>query len=71
MLGDLVEVRNSDGYSNIKRVTEQIFSDDSEGEKSYPTLSSELVFISNSWLYYNNQTLWTDVANTITWSTLT
>jgi hypothetical protein len=75
MLGDLVEVRNSDGYTNIKRVTEQIFSDDIEGEKSYPTLSSELVFSSGSWLYYNNQTTWTGattgISDTITWSNIT
>jgi hypothetical protein len=68
MLGDLVEVRSSEGYTSIKRVTEQIFSDDIEGEKSYPTLSSELVFASDAWLYYNNQATWSNTPLALTWS---
>jgi len=60
-LGDLVEVRNSYGYSDHKRVTEQIFSDDIEGEKSYPTLSSEQVITPGSWLAWSNTQTWNDV----------
>lgn len=62
-LGDLVEVRNSDGYSDHKRVTEQIFSDDAQGEKSYPTLSSELVITPGSWMAWDNSQTWDDVPN--------
>lgn len=38
-LGDLVELRNDDGLQYIRRVTEQIFVSDKEGERAYPTLS--------------------------------
>ena len=70
-LGDLVEVRNTDGFSEIKRVTEQIFTDDVEGEKSYPTLSSELTVNPNTWLYYNKEITWNNITpSTTTWSQL-
>lgn len=39
-LGDLVEFRNDDGIGSIRRVTEQIFVHDREGERSYPTLTA-------------------------------
>lgn len=42
-LGDLVEMRNTDDMTDNMRVTEQIFVEDQEGERSYPTLSSTLV----------------------------
>lgn len=38
-LGDLVELRNEDGVLFPRRITEQIFVDDKEGERAYPTLS--------------------------------
>lgn len=38
-LGDLVEFYNKDGVSSDKRITEQIFVEDANGERSYPTLS--------------------------------
>lgn len=49
-LGDLVEMRNTDGATNNMRVTEQIFVSDHEGERSYPTLSLELYISPGSWL---------------------
>lgn len=70
-LGDLVEVRNQNGFSEIKRVTEQIFTDDAEGEKSYPTLSSEITVTPNSWLYYNSQATWNTTSDTLLWSSST
>jgi hypothetical protein len=60
-LGDIVEVRNENGYTNVKRVTEQIFSDDAQGEKSYPTLSSELVVTPGSWMAWNSTETWNDI----------
>lgn len=39
-LGDLVEMLNTDGMTNNMRVTEQIFVEDQEGERAYPTLSN-------------------------------
>jgi len=41
-LGDIVEIRRDDGYTNYMRVTEQIFVDDGEGERSYPTLDHDV-----------------------------
>lgn len=38
-LGDKVTERNTDGLTYNMRVTEQIFASDSNGERSYPTLS--------------------------------
>lgn len=38
-LGDLVELRDEDDITSPRLVTEQIFAQDREGERSYPTLS--------------------------------
>lgn len=60
-LGDLVEMRNVDGIITYKRVTEQIFVCDHEGERSYPTLTMDLFAATNSWLSYaNKSTVWSD-----------
>lgn len=48
-LGDLVETRNSAGFSNFMRVTEQIFVSDREGERSYPTLTTKKFVTPGSW----------------------
>lgn len=64
-LGDLVEVRNSDGYGDQKRVTEQIFSDDTQGEKSYPTLSSELTITPGSWVGWDTAQVWNDIPDNL------
>lgn len=60
-LGDLVEEQNSDGVKTQMRVTEQIFSEDSTGEKSYPTLVSYVTFNTGSWLGWNNNKAWLDL----------
>lgn len=49
-LGDLVEMRNRDGVVSYKHVTEQIFVDDAQGERSYPTLSIGRFESPNTWL---------------------
>jgi hypothetical protein len=60
-IGDLVELRNIDGVVTYKRVTEQIFVSDSEGERSYPTLSMDTFIGLNTWLSYGNKTIvWLD-----------
>lgn len=60
-LGDLVELRNIDGVISYKRVTEQIFVDDKEGERSYPTLALDLFVGIVSWQSYGNKpTVWLD-----------
>lgn len=40
-LGDIVEIRNQDGEASPRRITEQIFVSDKEGERSYPTLQTK------------------------------
>lgn len=60
-LGDIVELRNKDGIITYKRVTEQIFVCDAQGERSYPTLSMDLFTGVNTWLAWNNKsTVWED-----------
>jgi hypothetical protein len=67
-LGDIVEVRNQDGVVSKVRVTEQIFSQDASGEKSYPTLSSRLVITPGVWAARNPTEVWADVADTEHWA---
>jgi hypothetical protein len=59
-LGDLVEVRNSDGVASMMRVTEQIFVSDQEGERSYPTLSLNLFITPGSWSSWDYGSQWQD-----------
>lgn len=59
-LGDLVEMRNGDGVTNNMRVTEQITIQDSEGERSYPTLATELLITPGSWLSWSANKVWDD-----------
>jgi hypothetical protein len=69
-LGDLVEMRNTDGVTNNMRVTEQIFVSDGEGERTYPTLSIALFIDTGSWLSWENAQVWEDLGPTEYWSTL-
>ena len=65
-LGDLVEMRNTDGITNYMRVTEQIFVSDVEGEKSYPTLAIDLIITPGSWFALSPTLTWS--AATGTWA---
>lgn len=68
-LGDVVEVRNTDGATNNMRVTEQIFVSDQEGERSYPTLTINVFINTGSWLSWMNNKVWLDLdADSTTWS---
>lgn len=60
-LGDLIEEQNTDGVVSDMRVTEQIFVQDNQGERSYPTLVSNIVINSGSWLSWNNNKAWFDL----------
>lgn len=55
-LGDLVEMRNSDGATNHMRVTEQIFVSDAQGDRSYPTLTFNRLITPGSWDSWGNET---------------
>lgn len=59
-LGDIVETRDAGGNIRPRRVTEQILVHDSEGERSYPTLSSELFDGLNTWESYTSEFDWAD-----------
>lgn len=63
-LGDLVEMRNSDGVTNQMRVTEQIFVSDNEGERSYPTLTIDLFITPGSWFAWDYNQVWQDADGT-------
>lgn len=56
-LGDYVEMRGSDGFVQFKRVTEQIFVSDGEGDRSYPTLSSDTYNSTGNW-WATEQRMW-------------
>lgn len=68
-LGDVVEMRNTDGVINNMRVTEQIFVSDREGERAYPTLSLNNFITTGSWLSWVNNKVWADMGATEYWST--
>jgi hypothetical protein len=68
-LGDLVEQRNVDGVTNKMRVTEQIFVNDKEGERAYPTLSLYQFINTGSWLSWQSNQTWADLdTNPTTWA---
>lgn len=69
-LGDLVEMRSMDGVISYKRVTEQIFVHDVEGERSYPTLTMNMFVNANTWLSQLSDRIWTDFGLTEYWNTM-
>ena len=69
-LGDLTEMRNIDGIVNQVRVSEQIFSQDANGEKSYPTLASRLVITPGVWGAWDANQNWADVDDGEHWGDL-
>lgn len=57
-LGDIVEMRNDDGLTNRMRVTEQIFVDDAQGERSYPTLALDIFVTPGTWYAWDTNGVW-------------
>lgn len=49
-LGDLVETRGKNGSAGYMRVAEQIFVEDGQGERSYPTLVTKSFVEAGTWL---------------------
>lgn len=70
-LGDITEVHNQDGVVNNVRVIEQIFAQDENGEKAYPTLASRLVITPGVWAAWNSSEEWADVIDSEHWGDLT
>jgi len=62
-LGDIVEMRNSNGVTNNMRVTEQIFVQDREGQRSYPTLTVNTFITTGSWLSWLNNKVWSELTD--------
>lgn len=60
-LGDLIELRNTTGATNNMQVTEWIFVQDQEGERSYPTLSLNTFITPGSWLAWDFNEVWFDL----------
>lgn len=67
-LGDIVEIRNTDGVTNNMRVTEQIFVSDREGERSYPTLTLNAFITAGSWASWMKQKVWAEMGLTEYWA---
>jgi Siphovirus ReqiPepy6 Gp37-like protein len=65
-LGDLVEVQNTDGFTNNMQVTEQIFVSDAQGERSYPTLAINLSIMPGTWLSWDFNQHWLDLNSSMT-----
>lgn len=63
-LGDLIEIRNDYGATHRMRITEQIFVDDAEGERSYPTLERELFVEPGVWLSWDASGTWETAVGT-------
>jgi hypothetical protein len=69
-LGDLVEERTADGLGNQMIVTEQIFSSDNSGEKSYPTLTLVQTITPGTWLAWDASAVWNTVDPADYWGTI-
>lgn len=67
-LGDIVEMRNEDGIITYKRVTEQIFVHDIEGERNYPTVSMDKFISANTWRSQLSTRIWADFGLTEYWA---
>ncbi len=59
-LGDLVTLQNNDGQMTDMQVTEHIFVSDSEGDRSYPTLTVNQFVTLGSWLALPPTKVWYD-----------
>jgi hypothetical protein len=70
-LGDMVEMRTTEGHTNTMQVTEQIFVSDAEGDRSYPTLSVNLFITPGSWAAWDYAQTWFDLDSntTLVWAT--
>lgn len=67
ILGDLVQLQNKDKVTKFMRVTEQIFVEDAEGKRSYPTLSDVLLITPGTWLAWDYGMEWAIAPETLFW----
>lgn len=67
-LGDLTEVRSKSGATNKMQVTEIIYVQDGEGERSYPTLELNQFITPGSWAGWDYNKVWEDYGPTEYWA---
>lgn len=70
-LGDVVEMRRANGPINYMRATEQIFADDAEGERDYPTLTLESYIAPDAWYALPPKKTWSQIPRGVTWDKFT
>jgi hypothetical protein len=61
IVGDLVVMQNDDGVSNNMRVEEQIFAEDRQGARAYPTLTLDSLLTPNTWKSWLANKVWADL----------
>lgn len=66
-MNDLIEIRDQSGASSEMQITEQIFVQDKEGQRSYPTLSLNTYITPGSWLGWDPTQVWQDVNPELDW----
>ena len=69
-LGDLVTAQNATGVVEGMKITEQIFIQDREGFRSYPTLSVRSIIDPGTWLGWKTNQVWADMGLTEYWDTM-
>ncbi len=70
MLGDLVTAQNANGVVEGMKVTEQIFVQDREGFRSYPTLAVRSIIMPGTWQAWDYFQVWEDLGLTEYWETI-
>lgn len=68
-LGDIVEVRSSDGGTAYMRVVEQIFKCDAAGEAAYPSLITKSFVNPGTWASWKYDVEWSAMGSEEYWST--
>lgn len=66
-MGDILEMRKREAGTNYMKVTEQIFIHDTEGERSYPTLSLEGFIAPGTWHAMPPTIAWDDMDTDVNW----
>jgi hypothetical protein len=66
-LGDLVELQSASGSKSIMQVTEQIFVSDTQGFRSYPTLTTKSLIVPGAWDSLSPVLAWDDIDPGTVW----
>lgn len=68
-MGDVLELRNQNGFATEMQIVEQIFISDREGDRSYPTLAVRKFITPGSWPGYGGTKEWDDMTTEV-WADL-